>query len=284
MGAMTMRRNIALFLLLACMPLAWVSAGDDPSQGCMIASDGLKIHYLVQGRGVPVVLIHGFSGNAEGNWFLNCIAAALAKNHYVVAIDCRGHGESDKPDDPAKYGDRMWQDVIELMDHLNIEKAHIHGYSMGGGITTELLAHHPERFITAIFGGSGIRETDEKYKAETPKDKKGIDPKEAEALTTLRGYAARSEEFQNALKAVRESFRNRTSPSIDLTKIDFPVMAINGEFDSPNAKTHRLQRELPNFTNIVLPGKSHLTAIMAGYMPPKYLESLVDFINAHDPD
>ena len=58
---------------------------------------------------------------------------------------------------------------------------------------------------------------------------------------------------------------------IDLTKIKIPVLAINGEFDGPNAKTHRMQRELVNFKSVVLPGKSHLTAIMPGYIPKEYI-------------
>ena len=70
---------------------------------------------------------------------------------------------------------------------------------------------------------------------------------------------------------------------IDLTTIKIPVLAINGEFDAPNAKTHRMQRELKDFQAVVLPGKSHLTAIMAGYMPEQYKTTLVEFINAHDP-
>jgi pimeloyl-ACP methyl ester carboxylesterase len=75
----------------------------------------------------------------------------------------------------------------------------------------------------------------------------------------------------------------RTGPQLDLTKLNIPMLAINGEFDRPNAKTTRMAREVKNFTNVVLPGKSHLTAIMAGYMPKEYLESLVKFINANDP-
>jgi pimeloyl-ACP methyl ester carboxylesterase len=145
------------------------------------------------------------------------------------------------------------------------------------------MARHPERFITAAYGGSGIRETEEKYRAETPADKEGTDPKEAEALATLREFAARSEESQKALAAVRGSFRNRSDVDLDLTTITFPVLAINGEFDAPNARTHRMQKELKNFTSVVLPGKSHLTAIMAGYMPEGYVESLVEFINENDP-
>jgi hypothetical protein len=60
-------------------------------------------------------------------------------------------------------------------------------------------------------------------------------------------------------------------------------MAVNGEFDRPIAKTHRMWRELRNFTNVVLPGKSHLTAIAAPYMPPEYPDSVVRFIRANDP-
>ena len=254
-------------------------AGDGPSHGYFVSSDGLKIHYLVQGKGSPVVLIHGYTGSAEGNWFANGVAAALVPNHRVVAIDVRGHGQSDKPHDPAMYGDRMWMDVIELMDHLAIEKAHVHGYSMGGMITTQLLARHADRFITAAYGGSGVSETDPEQRAKIPEDAAGPDPEEAEARDTLSASPSRDEK---ALGAIRSSFAGALRGDIDLTKITIPVLAINGEFDRPNARTHRMQRELKNFKSVVLPGKSHLTAIMKGYIPDLYIESLVSFINEHD--
>ena len=73
----------------------------------------------------------------------------------VVAIDCRGHGKSDKPHDTAKYGPQMAEDVIEMMDHLKIKKAHIVGYSMGGMITAKLLTTHPDRLLSATLGGHG---------------------------------------------------------------------------------------------------------------------------------
>ena len=96
--------------------------------------------------------------------------------------------------------------------------------------------------------------------------------------------AARQEQQRAALAAAREQAAARPAgPQLDLTKITFPMLAINGEFDQPLAKTVRMHRELRNFTNVVLPGKSHLTAIMAGYMPKEYLESVVKFINANDP-
>ncbi len=60
------------------------------------------------------------------------------------------------------------------------------------------------------------------------------------------------------------------------------MLAINGEFDSPNSKTHRMQRELVNFKSVVLHGKSHLTAIMPGYIPKEYIDTLAAFIDAND--
>lgn len=248
--------------------------------GNFTASDGVRIHYLESGSGSPVVLVHGYTGSAEGNWFINGVADALAKKHRVVAIDCRGHGRSEKPHDPEKYGPQMARDVLEMMDHLNIPKAHVHGYSMGGFIVTQLLAMAPERFITASYGGSGVPEADEKYKEQVPADVQGVDPQEAEASKTLSGSPLRDEE---ALRAVRQyPWKPGERATIDLTKIAIPVLAINGEFDRPNAKTHRMKRELGDFRAVVLPGKSHLTAIMKGYIPQLYIDSLVEFIDTHD--
>jgi len=264
-------------LLLQASPIL---AAAEPIEGTFTASDGVKIHFLEAGQGPTVVLIHGYTGTAQGNWFSNGVADALAKRHRVIAIDCRGHGKSAKPHDPTKYGPQMARDVLELMDHLNITKAHVHGYSMGGFIVTQLLAMAPDRFITASYGGSGVPETDKAERARVPKDAPGPDPQEAEAASKLRAHPERDEE---ALAAVRKyPWKPEDRGKIDLTTIRIPVLAINGEFDAPHAKTHRMQRELANFKAVVLPGKSHLTAIMAGYIPPLYIDSLVEFIDAHD--
>ena len=256
----------------------------EPKDGFFQTSDGVKIHYLEAGNrnapGKPVVLIHGYTGNARGNWFSNGVADALAGRHWVIAIDCRGHGQSEKPHDPHKYGPRMSADVIELMDHLKIDKAHVHGYSMGGMITGQLLATHPDRFVTAAFGGSGVPEVDANWKAKLPADKPGPDPQEAEASKKLRGNPDRDAEALAAVRAYPWKAGERSK--IDLTRITIPVLAINGEFDNPHAKTQRMQRELAHFQSVVLPGKSHLTAIMAGYIPQEYIQSLVAFIEAND--
>lgn len=247
--------------------------------------DGIRIHYMQLGsKGSHVVLIHGFTANQYGTWYANGIMDALAINHRVVTLDCRNHGRSDKPE-PGQLG--IPSDVVELMDLLNIEKAHIHGFSMGGMITGQLLSSHPERFITASFGGSGIRETDPEWIKRVPPDNENVDPEEVRASRTLRINAAMDkglsrEEAEELADRPREPLPPRPPLQIDLKQVTVPVMAINGEFDHPYEKTFRMWRELSDFTNVILPGKSHLTSIAPAYMPKEYPESLVRFIKSND--
>jgi pimeloyl-ACP methyl ester carboxylesterase len=116
---------------------------------------GVKIHYVVEGKGEPVVLIHGLYSSADSNWKKTGVIAELAKDHQVIALDLPGHGQSDKPEKEEAYGLQMMEDVIAVLDHLKIQKAHIVGYSLGGMIVAKLLATHPERALSGTLGGMG---------------------------------------------------------------------------------------------------------------------------------
>jgi len=272
-------RGTALVVMASLSSLAAfgqsASGQDEPKHDYFTTSDGVKIQYMTLGdRGSWVILIHGFTDTAQRMFINTGIAAALAKNHRVVALDNRNHGLSDKP---TPNGAGRAEDTIELMDHLKIQRAHIHGYSMGGALTGQLLAAHPERFITAIFGGSGIQETDPQLREKAAKlDKPMPEPQGAEAAA-----------FERLRDVVAKGGGKGASPNnplqIDLTKITIPVMAINGEFDSPHAKTECMARELKDFQNVILPGKNHMSAIaIGGPMPQQYIDSLVQFIHTHD--
>ena len=252
------------------------AAAQQPAHKFMTASDGVKIHYMeLAGPGTPVILIHGYTANAEGKWFKSGLAQALAAKHRVVAIDARGHGQSDKPHDATKYGPRMAQDVIELMDHLNIQRAHVHGYSMGGSILTQILARHQSRLMTAIFGGSGPGETDPKWQAQVPKDPEP--PANAANLPAGERWSSYPGYDRVALGAVQKYPWKPEDRAIDLSKVTIPVLALVGSYDRPNARTHRLKRELKNFQLVVLEGDTHGSA----HLNPKYKAALVKFIDEH---
>jgi pimeloyl-ACP methyl ester carboxylesterase len=93
------------------------------AEGRTFSAGDVRLHFTDEGAGTPVVLLHGFAVNADLNWRLPGVTQALSRNHRVIALDLRGHGLSDKPHDPERYGFAMAQDVIELLDHLGIAEA-----------------------------------------------------------------------------------------------------------------------------------------------------------------
>ena len=126
-----------------------------PSKSNDFDANGVKIHFLVEGQGPPVILIHGLYSSAEINWKLTGVIKELAKDHQVIALDMPGHGRSDKPENDEAYGTQIVDDVVGLLDHLKIKKAHIVGYSLGGMVAMKFLADHPDRALSGTIGGMG---------------------------------------------------------------------------------------------------------------------------------
>jgi pimeloyl-ACP methyl ester carboxylesterase len=254
--------------------------------------DGTKFHYMEMGSGTPVILIHG-SGGTAANWMMNGLGAAVAKTNKVYAIDMRGHGQTVGPDGKRqRRTPNMDLDVIAFMDAMKIQKAHIGGFSMGGSITSQLMARAPERFITAHFGGSGVREVEgSDFAKMVPPEPQGTAPLDAEAR---RLYETRQKE-QAAKAGVSNDPNDEANlssqpvpaavprPALDLTRINFPILAVVGEFDQPYARTHRLWREAPNFQRVILKNRGHLSSYMAGMTPELYRDSLVHFITTNNP-
>src|SRR5215471_4661597 len=147
---MMSRFRLALVCCLFVLPAVGRGAED-----ATFDSNGVKIHYIVEGKGEPVLLIHGFTSSIQGQWGGAGIIKALAKDYRVIAYDNRGHGNSGKPHDPKQYGTEMVEDAVRLLDHLKIDKAHVVGYSMGATITCKLLVTHPDRLLSVTLGGSG---------------------------------------------------------------------------------------------------------------------------------
>ena len=135
-------------------------------QAGYVDSGGVKIRYVMRGQGEPVILLHGFIFSAKSNWIDGGVFEALSQDYRVVALDLRGHGESGKPHDARSYGLEMINDVLRLMDHLKIERAHLIGYSLGGILALKLIEVAPERLLSLVLGGAGwVREGDHRWTA-----------------------------------------------------------------------------------------------------------------------
>src|SRR5262245_11875876 len=110
------------------------------------APDGVAVAYETLGEGPPIVLVHGFGASrtitwANTNWYQTLSRASRR----IIAIDCRGHGESGKPHDPASYEEGlMASDILSVLDDLGIERTDIMGYSMGGYLAIRLMFDSPD--------------------------------------------------------------------------------------------------------------------------------------------
>jgi len=109
--------------------------------------NGIKLCYEELGNGFPVLLVHGFTGIKEG-WIGQWIP--LSKHFRVIRFDNRNGGCSDRPNIPNTL-DMLADDINGLMDYLNIEKAHIIGWSMGGIIVQKFAIKYPERIGKIIL-------------------------------------------------------------------------------------------------------------------------------------
>ena len=126
------------------------------------ASDGVALaferHSPPEATSHPtIVLVHGFGSSRAQNWkSTGWYGGLTAAGFPIVAMDCRGHGDSGKPHDPAAYGhDRMAEDVVDVMKACSLTSALVLGYSMGGFIGLRLLAAQPERVIKLAVSGMG---------------------------------------------------------------------------------------------------------------------------------
>jgi pimeloyl-ACP methyl ester carboxylesterase len=143
-------RPLLTALVMWCLAPGLALAADD-----VFDSNGIKIRYVTEGKGEAIVLIHGWMGDSS-MWGRDASGSTKLKGadgFQVIALDCRGHGKSDKPHDIDKYGPEMAADVVRLLDHLKIEKAHLVGYSSGAFIAGKVAATHPDRVLSVVYGG-----------------------------------------------------------------------------------------------------------------------------------
>jgi len=257
-------------------------------------SAGVKIHYTIDGKGEPVILIHGYATNIAGNWGQPGIIKGLSDSYEVIAIDNRGHGQSDKPHDATAYGNKMADDVIGLMDHLKIRKAHIVGYSMGGFLTEALLTEHPNRLLTATLGGAGWTDPNDHSQeqlldqlADSLEQGKGIaplivalnpvgaPPPTPQAIEMTNKMFLASNDALALAAVARGHFPLVMESRIRANKI--PVLALIGEVDPLKAGVDRFNGMLPHLKVVVIPGANHLTA----FSNPSFLSSLRSFLAEH---
>jgi pimeloyl-ACP methyl ester carboxylesterase len=244
--------------------------------------DGINLHYEETGRGAPIVFVHEFAGDCRA-WEPQL--RHFGQSHRAIAYNARGYPPSDVPPDPKHYSQaRAVEDIIAVLDHLGIVRAHIVGLSMGGFATLHFGLRHPSRARSLTVAGCG-------YGAEP--ERRAAFQAEAEATAaylrreSMRDFAAKygdgptRVQFANKDPRGFAQFRamlaehsalgsantqlgvQRARPSLyDLTqemaRLDVPTLILTGDEDWPCLNPALLmKRTIPTAALAVMPNCGH---------------------------
>jgi pimeloyl-ACP methyl ester carboxylesterase len=257
-------------------------------------SDGVRIRFVDRGPrdADPIVLIHGGFMDLDRQWVESGVMDDLDDAHRVVAPDLRGHGKSDKPHEAEAYGSAMVEDVIRLLDHLEISRAHVLSYSMGGRIAFKLVADHPDRVLSAIIGGTdgeplteeflGVLETTAISLEESGSTQPVIEyfnsngslaDEDIEQIVETLG----SHNDPLALAAVLRGFPGFQTDRSRLERNSVPCVAIIGENDPNRANLETTAGYMPQLEVVVIDDADHMTT----FGDPAFLIAVRAFLARH---
>lgn len=284
---------VLLVGVLAAVPQA---ATDD-----VFDSKGVKIRYVTAGAGEAVVLIHGWMADSS-MWGRDASGATKlstkgADGFRFIALDCRGHGKSDKPHDAEQYDAEVALDVVRLLDHLKIEKAHLVGYSSGAIVVGKVAALHPERVLSVVFCGQApvigdVKEADfsevelfaqlvdegkdlgEYLLAVTPKQYQ-LNKDQASAFAKIQ-FGGKD---VKALARAGRGFKRLAVTAEELKKCQAPMLFLHGANESEHVKSKvaAALKTLGKGELRVIAGGDHMTTLTK----PEFGAALLEFLRAH---
>jgi pimeloyl-ACP methyl ester carboxylesterase len=246
-------------------------------------SDGIQIAYIDENapaeRGLPVLLIHGFASNIAMNWQAPGWVRDLTRAGYrVVAFDNRGHGQSEKLYDVTQYGaPLMAEDACRLLDHLNISRVHVVGYSMGARIAAFLAIRHAERVASVVFGGLGANMV--RGMAGTGPIAHALEAAHTDDVKnpTARTFRAFAEQTKSDLKALAACIRSAREPvtAEAISTLKCPVLVATGEHDVIGGSADALAALIPGAKAVTIADRDHMKAVG----DPAFKTAVIGFFN-----
>ncbi|WP_428490212.1 alpha/beta fold hydrolase [Rhodopila sp.] len=244
--------------------------------------DGVRLHYEECGSGVPVIFVHEFAGDHRA-W--EAQMRHFGQRYRAISYAARGYPPSDVPEDVAKYSQaRAADDIVSVLDHLRIDKAHVVGLSMGGFATLHFGLRHPGRALSLCVAGCGYGAEAgqrEKFRSEVDAVAAFLDQNGIEAFAAKYAYGPTRVQFENKDPRGFEEFKRqlaehsavgarntqlgvqRERPSLyDLTEqmagLRVPVLILTGDEDWPCLQPAVLMKQtIPMAALSVMPNCGH---------------------------
>jgi pimeloyl-ACP methyl ester carboxylesterase len=225
----------------------------------------VEIAYLDEGEGEPIVLVHGFASSKNVNWVYPTWVSELRKGgRRVIALDNRGHGESSKLYDVADYSiPIMSGDIVALMDHLDLDRADVMGYSLGGRMAAWLGVNAPERLRSAILGGIGLAMIEGGGPGENVAlalEAPSLDDVTDPVGRTFRAFADQTRSDRTALAACLRGSRGLMTKE-EAARIAVPVLIAVGSTDEVAGSAQALGEIIPDAEVLDIPGRDHMRAV-----------------------
>lgn len=269
-------RKRVLTLCIALTAATASAGGSENIQEGMLDVNGASIHYVSQGRGTPMLLLHGYP--LSGELFARNRDALAGAGYRVITIDHRGYGKSVAPADDAGSLDTYAKDALAVMDQLKVSKAIIGSMSMGGPIVFEMYREAPQRFLGMILidtlaNPAGVVEQHlwkgMAQKASTfgpqslaPELLKDMltgqtrmnRPGDAKTLTAIVSQASVAADVAGA-----NVLANRPDSLSTLKTIRVPTLILEGLEDTvyPPEFSMKMMQNIPNAKLVILPGAAH---------------------------
>jgi pimeloyl-ACP methyl ester carboxylesterase len=245
--------------------------------------NGLHVYFEVHGdQGRPLVLLHGGMMTIELSFA--ALVPTLAQHHRVIGVELQGHGRTadvDRPITPANSAG----DVVALLDHLGIDRAHVLGHSMGGAVALEMAVHHPDRVRSVVPCSASVRpegmHADLLDPARTATSTRMPTPQDmADMQAAYERLSPHPDHFADFLAALSASDADLVGWSDEqLAGITAPVLIVQGDHDFTTLEHAALMLELiPGSQLAVLPGTTHmqvtrraelLLPLLAGFLTPR---------------
>ena len=261
----------------------------------------IKIHYVMQGKGPNVVMVHGFLGNLAV-WHLQ-IVPELQQQFRVTTYDLRGHGFSEVTPD-GYTADDMAEDLKKLLDRLGIERPHLVGHSFGADVCLYFCHRHPDRVAKLVALEPGLPALVDRRKAA---DWEGWDywvaklkevglevpPEKRTDLEYLLKLSLETPKFYGPARGLprkREPLLrliNKTtllrdyeivgSLTLDaINRVWTPTLLVYGEKSHFLGSFEYLRHTLPNCTPVLLPGGEHFGPLEQPDLLVKHISDFLD--------